>query len=149
VSVGKNYWYAVTAVDASGLESSRFLNRTDPTSSDPIRGSVTPTGTLLDVFVVPNPYDRRSEKLYKLPANTVTFYGLSPECQIRIYTQSGDLVATLRHYASSGNIEQWNMVTDSKQYVASGLYLYVVDQTKDEAGNDLGLASRGKFVIIR
>jgi len=149
VGIGINYWYAVTAVDASGLESSRFLNRTDPTASDAWRGSVTPTGTLLEVFVVPNPYDRRSEKLYRLPANTVTFYGLSPECQIRIYTQSGDLVATLRHIASSGNIEQWNMVTDSKQYVASGLYLYVVDQTKDGAGNDLGLASRGKFVIIR
>jgi len=149
VGVGRNYWYAVTAVDASGLESSRFLNRTDPTLSDPTRGSVTPTGSLLDVTVVPNPYDRRSERLYALPTNTIKFYGLTPECRIRIYSQNGDLVATLQHYPLSGNIEQWNMLSDSNQYVAAGLYLYVVDQTRDDTGRDLGLASRGKFVIIR
>lgn len=149
VSVGKNYWYAVTAVNALGLESSRFLNRTDPSVSDPWRGSVTPTGTLLNVFVVPNPYDRRSERLYTLASNTVTFYGLTPECRIRIYTQSGDLVVTLHHFPSSGNIEQWNLLSDSKQYIAPGLYFYVVDQTKDDIGNDFGLATSGKFVVIR
>jgi hypothetical protein len=148
VSVGRNYWYAVTAVDAFGVESSRFLNRTYP-GSDPLRGSVTPVGTLLDVAVVPNPYDRRSERLYALPSNTITFYGLTPECRIRIYTQSGDLVVTLHHFPAAGNIQQWNLLSESNQYVAAGLYLYVIDETKDDAGHALSLASRGKFVIVR
>ncbi len=149
VSLGMNYWYAVTAVDASGLESSRHLNRIYPTASDPRLGSVTPFGSLLNVVVVPNPYDRRSERLYRLPANTITFHGLTPECRIRIYTQSGDLVTTLHHRPASGNVEQWDLLSDSRQYVAAGLYIYVVDQTKDDTGRDLGLASQGKFVIIR
>jgi hypothetical protein len=37
---GVNYWYAVTAVNEIGIESSKFQNRTDPNSSASTRGSV-------------------------------------------------------------------------------------------------------------
>ena len=149
VSVGKNYWYCVTAVGYDGIESSKFLTNIEPTYYDPTRGSVSPCGPLLDVAVVPNPYDRRSERLYGLPANTITFHGLPPECRICIYTQSGDLVTILLHRSDMGNIEQWNLQNDSNQLVSSGLYLFTIDQTRDELGQELNLNATGKFVIIR
>ena len=149
VSVGKNYWYCVTAISRDGIESSNFLTRTEPTYYDPTRGSVSPCGPLLNVAVVPNPYDRRSERLYGIPANTITFHGLPPVCRICIYTQSGDLVTTLTHISEEGNTEQWNLQNDSNQLVSSGIYLFTIDQTKDEMGRELNLNSSGKFVIIR
>ncbi len=149
VSAGRNYWYSVTAVGRDGIESSKFLTMTEPLENDPTRGSVSPCGSLLDVAVVPNPYDQRSERLYGLPANTITFHGLPPECSIRIYTQSGDLVQTLFHHSSAGNIEQWNLQNESNQLVSPGIYFFTIDQTRDEIGRELDLRTSGKFVIIR
>jgi hypothetical protein len=70
-------------------------------------------------------------------------------CRICIYTQSGDLVTTLTHISEEGNTEQWNLQNDSNQLVSSGIYLFTIDQTKDEMGRELNLNSSGKFVIIR
>ena len=152
---GMNYWYAVTAVNEDGVESSKFLNRTEPTISSSTRGSVIPlreAATVLDsVFVVPNPFHVRGV----LPANFsrtgINFVGLPAQCRIRIYTQSGDLVATINHELTfpPSDIEQWDLRTNSDQFLASGLYIFVVDQAKDSFGNNLGVSKVDKFVVIR
>jgi len=152
---GMNYWYAVTAVNEDGVESSKFLNRTEPTISSSTRGSVIPlreAATVLDsVFVVPNPFHVRGV----LPANFsrtgINFVGLPAQCRIRIYTQSGDLVATINHELTfpPSDIEQWELRTNSDQFLASGLYIFVVDQAKDSFGNNLGVSKVDKFVVIR
>jgi hypothetical protein len=153
-----NYWYAVTAVNEEGIESSRFLTQTDPTQSDPGRGAVSPyqeAATVLDsIYAVPNPYHVKSDRLYSavnFPQRRIRFVGLPAQCRIRIYTQSGDLVATIKHelIIPPSDTEDWELITDTDQFVASGLYIFVVDQTRDGDGNDLGLSKVGKLVIIR
>jgi len=154
VTPGRNYWYFVTAVK-NDIESSKFVTRTDPTSTSPLRGSVSPTRgaekTLDNVHVVPNPYHAHATRLYGWTQNQINFVGLPAACRIRIFTQTGDLVTTIYHELSipPSSIEQWMQLTDSDQYVASGLYVYIIDQAKDHEGNDLGQTKTGKFVIIR
>jgi hypothetical protein len=153
---GVNYWYAVTAVNEIGIESSKFQNRTDPNSSASTRGSVSPindAATALDsVFVVPNPFHVKSQRLYNLPDDAlIKFFGLPAQCRIRIYTQSGDLITSIYHEFElpPSNIEEWNLMTYSGQFIASGLYIFVIDQAKDGQGKDLGTTKVGKFVVIR
>ncbi len=91
------------------------------------------------------------------------FANLPDRCAIRIYTLAGDLVDTIEHngdsysgadvnwfkqYADgdkvfSGGIHAWDLVTKSDQALATGLYLYTVDDI------DSGEISRGKFVVIK
>ncbi|UCE06639.1 MAG: hypothetical protein JSW07_00950, partial [bacterium] len=60
VVAAQSYWYYITAINAEGVESSQFIARINPTSGNPLRGSVMPfekpPGTLDSVYVVPNPY---------------------------------------------------------------------------------------------
>jgi hypothetical protein len=96
----------------------------------------------------------KGDRLYSavnFPQRSIRFVGLPAQCRIRIYTQSGDLVATIHHelFFPPSDTEDWRLITDTDQFVASGLYIYVVDQTKDGQGNDLGLSKVGKLVIIR
>ena len=157
VTPGQNYWYCLTAVK-DGVESSRFVTRTNPTSSSPFRGSATVYTEQLGapekldrVNVVPNPYHVHATRLYDWTQNRINFVGLPAACRIRIYTQTGDLVATLKHEYSMppSTMETWLQLTESDQYIASGMYIYVIDQTKDNDGNDTGLKKIGKFVVIR
>jgi hypothetical protein len=157
VSTG-NYWYAVTAVNEVGIESSRFLTQTDPTQNDIERGAASPyqeAATILDsIYAVPNPYHVKGDRFYSavnFPQRTIRFVGLPAKCRIRIYTQNGDLVATIHHELifPPSDSEDWKLITNTDQFVASGLYIFVVDQTKDGQGNDLGLSKVGKLVIIR
>jgi hypothetical protein len=153
-----NYWYAVTAVNGMGVESSKFLTRTDPSQSDPWRGSASPyqdaAMSLDSVYAVPNPYHVKGDRLYSavnFPQRTIRFVGLPAQCRIRIYTQNGDLVATVQHELSvpPSDSEDWRLITDTDQFVASGLYVYVIDSARDGQGKELGLSKVGKLVIIR
>jgi hypothetical protein len=166
IQPGKNYWYSITAVDENGKESSKFLSRTEPIltnnpntpSTDPTRGSLSPYAVppkvLDEIYVVPNPYNIKSGRLYAsrgVPEGTLTFVGLPAECRIRIYTQSGNLVANIQHSNTfpPNSTEQWDMLSDASQFIASGLYVFTVDQAKDENGNNLNASKVGKFVVIR
>jgi len=157
VSTG-NYWYAVTTINEMSVESSKFLTRTDPNSSDPWRGSASPyhdASTSLDsIYAVPNPYHVKSDRLYSMvnfPQRTIRFVGLPAQCRIRIYTQSGDLIANILHelVLPPSDSEDWNLITDNDQFVASGLYIFVIDQARDGHGNNLDLSKVGKLVVIR
>lgn len=117
------------------------------------------------VGVYPNPYlttaawdgaTSRSKKIY--------FTNLPAKCTIAIYTSSGDLVANLRHDAStyqgedsqwfdrysqtgtkvfSGGEHAWDILSNSKGALSTGVYLFTV---KDEATGKIDI---GKFAILK
>ncbi len=117
------------------------------------------------VGVYPNPYlttaawdggTSRSKKIY--------FTNLPAKCTISIYTSSGDLVANLRHDAStyqgediqwfarygetgkktfSGGEHAWDLLSNSKGTLSTGVYLYTV---KDETTGKIDI---GKFAIVK
>ena len=68
------------------------------------------------------------------------FINIPPVCTIKIYTMSGDLVATVEHTNGTSE-EPWNQITDARQLIYTGVYLYVVE-------SDMG-DKIGKFVIVR
>lgn len=121
----------------------------------------------LQVGVYPNPYrlgaswdgsNARSRKIY--------FQGLPARCVIRVYTLAGDPVAVLHHdqsiayngsdaqwfkefapdsgqTQSAGGEHAWDLLSDSKQSVQSGIYLFnVADLDSERVFN-------GRFVIVR
>jgi hypothetical protein len=166
---GWQYAYAVTAFDRGdpsenlpSLESSRLSNvrRLFP-------GTLAAEATAQQaakVSVYPNPYrahatwDGRLERERKM-----YFYNLPTRCEIRIYTLAGDLVDTIRHEASaytgldtrwfsvyagenvqfSGGEHAWDLVTADDQAIATGLYLYTVEDLAT------GEIQKGKFAVIK
>lgn len=163
---GWQYVYTVTAFDSGdpvnnveSLESSRLQNarRVIPGTTHEMAANGEP-------FAYPNPYyasalwdgsGERARKLY--------FANLPARAEIRIYTMTGDLVKTLRHEGDSydgGDLEwfarfadgtqtfaggehAWDLITDSDQATATGMYLFTVENL------DTGSIQRGKFVIIK
>jgi len=155
VLFGFDYYYAVVAFDdgtqnkqypGKSLESSRLAS----TAYIGAMGHVVPETTLKDVRsdlrVVPNPYNIRSRNFGNpnnasdTENNKLLFVGLPSECKIRIYTVSGDLVKVIDHDNSYGS-ESWNLISDSQQYIVSGIYIASIE-------SDLGI-EQVKFVVIR
>ncbi len=105
------------------------------------------------VGVYPNPYygsaiwDGGFERLRK-----IYFYNLPAECEITIYTLSGDIVKKIYHnkqsngsdnrwfetFASdgkqqmSGGEEPWDLISDHDQAIATGLYLFSVKDISND-----------------
>ena len=110
--------------------------------------------------VVPNPY--RSDLNYTFEEGgwegrgqfwtennrVIWFTHLPAQALIRIYSLSGDIVATLHHNDSQRETsdkpdgqEEWNLLSDSGRAIASGLYIFSVES---EYGTQVG-----KFAVIR
>ncbi|MFC1481374.1 hypothetical protein ACFL6E_03900 [Candidatus Neomarinimicrobiota bacterium] len=151
-----NYWYYVTTLDADGNESSHFIGRTWPKSTDMIYGSIAPYDrereNLIDVHVIPNPYNAKSLKVYDWAQDKLTFYGLPANCRIRILSQNGILVFKDKH-ESAGDLPvssyNWDMRSMSDQNIASGMYIYVIDQCRNYKGEKINATKVDKFVVIR
>lgn len=162
---GWQYIFSVTAFDKgddeNGIESlesgilpgsQRVIPGTPPTSEENV-----------EIGVYPNPYygeaywDGSSERLRK-----IYFYNLPDQCEITIYTLSGDVIKRLQHDQTSngsdlrwfetygdgtqkftGGEHAWDLVTDFDQAIASGLYLFTVKDAKT------GNVKTGKFLIIK
>ena len=88
---------------------------------------------LSEVRVVPNPYDIRS-RMFQFGEDSyydqITFYGLPPECDLKVFTERGDLIWEAEHTDGSGD-EIWNSLTSSRQIIVSGIYILYVEVTKD------------------
>ncbi|MEM7660185.1 MAG: hypothetical protein AAF399_29020, partial [Bacteroidota bacterium] len=119
-----------------------------------------------DPFVYPNPYYARADwegaSTFE-EDRKVMFANLPRNCQIRIYTVSGDLVDVLEHdeayqgrdtrwhttYSDpetatfSGGEHAWDLLSADNQIIARGLYLFVV------VDHDTGEKKQGKFVVIK
>ena len=94
----------------------------------------------------------------------ICFYNLPEQCTISIYTSAGDVVTVLNHseeykgedaqwfnnYAGnandrvlSGGEHYWDILSESKQAVSQGIYLFSVKDLKT------GIIKTGSFVIER
>jgi len=170
---GFKYWVAVTSFDSgtpdvASLESGISQNRTMV-----IPGPSSPSDRPDDrskVSVFPNPYrgdavwdGRLSRDRY------LWFINLPRRCTIHISTLAGDLVDTIEFDGStydareirgifdptdpadpdrdlpelSGGMVAWDLITQSDQGIASGLYLFAVED------HETGGKQIGKFLILK
>lgn len=163
---GWQYVYTVTAFDqgdpennVESLESSRLQN-----ARRLIPGTQASDTFDAEPRVYPNPYyasaqwdgaGERQRKIY--------FYNLPRKAEIRIFTLAGDLVRTMKHEADSyngndiqwferygdntqqlaGGEHAWDLITDSDQAIATGLYFFTVENL------ETNVIKRGKFAIIK
>ncbi|GEM_PF-6372293 len=116
---------------------------------------------LSKVRAVPNPYYVKARWDTEALSRTIRFMYLPEECDIYIFTVSGDLVRHLKHrqnyippsnpdlpgpytsFARAGlGFRDWELVSDNEIEVAYGIYIYVVT-TPD------GRKTTGKLAIIR
>jgi hypothetical protein len=168
---GWQYAYAVTAYDRGdpeqnlpSLESSRLRNVVRVFPGSPPVSKAQRTGERKKIGVYPNPYRtqaswdgllERDRKIY--------FYNLPPRAEVRIFTLAGDLVDSFVHdsntYAGTdiqwfqklssedavftGGEHGWDLVTRDDQALATGLYLFTVEDL------DSGEIYRGKFLVIK
>ncbi|MBI5475202.1 MAG: hypothetical protein HY964_00515 [Ignavibacteriales bacterium] len=163
---GWQYVYGISAYDRGDtinnvppLESAKAWNRVIP-------GTTPTSDKSVEIGVYPNPYyvnaywDGDRERLRK-----IYFYNLPAKCEIRVYTLAGDVVTIIQHDASTyngdgidwftqfgdpnnpakfaGGEHAWNLITRYDQAIATGLYLFTVE---DKATGDV---KRGKFLIIK
>lgn len=153
--MGFDYYYAVTAFDDGtqnylnpgvSIESSRLASTAYVGTSAAREAQTTKQGFKNNLRVVPNPFNIRSRNYgnpndpSSIENNKLLFVGLPEECTIRIFTISGDLVKTIHHTNGLGS-EEWNQVSDSNQFIVSGLYIAHVES---DLGNEII-----KFVVIR
>ncbi|MBN1779541.1 hypothetical protein JW948_00305 [bacterium] len=137
-SRGFDYYYYIQSKDDGSqndvepgrpLYSSMFLTLTSIPAN-----LLRPAGTMLDeVRVVPNPYDIRA-RVYQFGEDfqydRITFFGLPPFCQLKIFTERGDLIWEKEHTNGSGD-EIWDCLTSSRQIVVSGIYILYVEVTEN------------------
>jgi len=126
---------------AGKLKSSRYYTQTYNPAS--LRRQA---GTSMDqIRVVPNPYNISAAKelgFGELAQNRLFFFNIPGRCNIKIYSELGELVETLEHTDGSGD-QAWDSLTSSGQVVVSGVYIAVVENL------DTGENKIVKFVIIR
>lgn len=99
------------------------------------------------VRVYPNPYiisasDNWLPQGGSIERNKVMFDKISQTCTIRIFTEIGELIKTIKHTDGSGS-DSWDLRTSSNQLVVSGIYIALV--TDDKTGDKEIV----KFSIIR
>ncbi len=97
---------------------------------------------LSQIKVVPNPYIVTAGWETTANDHRLQFTHLPPQCTIKVYTVSGNLIKTLYHESSTEGYLFWDLRTESKQDVAFGLYIYHV-QTPE------GKEFVNRFVVIR
>jgi hypothetical protein len=163
---GWQYLFAVTAFDKGDPESNLESLESGPLANLQriLPGTPASEDENVVVGVYPNPYygnaiwDGSSERLRK-----IYFYNLPAECEITVYTLSGDIVKRINHdqlsnssdimwfqnYASDGKQKfaggehAWDLITDNDQAIATGLYLFTVKNKRN------GYIKTGKFLIIK
>ena len=160
VSFGKKYGYYVSAYNSNpktwtsangtvvtGLPE---LASGDYRRSEEVAATAGPVNSF-DIFVAPNPYVFNDpERSFGInDPYKIEFRNLPENCFIRIYTVSGDLIATIHHqpdqYGNLSGTEDWNQKSDSGLLVAPGIYIYHIKSNTE--GLDASLT--GKFMIIR
>ena len=60
----------------------------------------------------------------------IQFINLPEDCTIKIYTTSGDFVAEIIHNNPTRGYEDWNLTSYVDQAIASGVYMFSVEDNK-------------------
>ena len=175
---GKKYWYAVTSFGIPGvvvnvipLPGDPGSTRTDTLYTPALESDLGQNASLVQLpfspsdaagqtIVVPNPY--RVDENYAFESGgwegrsldwnewkrTIWFIHLPRRAVVRIFSLSGDIVATL-HHDDGGRTdpgmprgqEEWDMMSGSGRVIASGVYVFSVES---EYGTQIGT-----FAVIR
>lgn len=151
---GVDYYYYIVAVgdpaDNTGggmtpkgvaLKSSKFYTQ----SFDPANLKRPAGKNLSDFRIVPNPYVISADPnnmLFPSRKNRLAFFDVPAKCNIKIYTELGELIYEINHTDGSGD-EFWDLNTSSNQLVVSGIYIAVVTDL------NTGKNEIQKFVVIR
>lgn len=109
--------------------------------------SETAQGLVNNIYVVPNPYVAYSD--FENPGRTLTkrgdrvlqFRNLPPQCTIRIYTITGELVDQIEKDDNT-SIASWDLLSKEGMRIAYGVYLYHVDIP--DVGEKIG-----RFAVIK
>jgi len=109
------------------------------TSKIEFRQSLEPD--LNKIRVVPDPYIVSNTWENSQFGKKLMFNHLPNECEISIYTIAGDHIRTINHQNNLG-YEFWDMRTYNDQFIAYGLYIYVVTTPS-------GLKKVGRFLVIK
>jgi len=156
--VGKQYYYYVQAKtyiaedDLSAHPSTRgkicYSNRVLHPDITPVFPPYFSQDDLSKIRIVPNPYninDPLLEKTGWTDRRGIMFLNLPAEVTIKIYTEDGDWVRTLKHSSPAtvlaGN-EYWDMITRNQQVISSGVYIAVFQKPNGES-------SLQKFLVVR
>jgi len=99
------------------------------------------TVDLNKIRVVPDPYIVSNVWETNQFGKKLMFNHLPNQCKITIFTMAGDRVSEVDHNNNLG-YEFWNMRSYNDQFIAYGLYIYVVS-TQD------GQSKVGKFLVIK
>ncbi len=114
---------------------------------------LTDSNITLNVKVVPNPYIITNEWQQSFRLRRLRFINLPSTCTVRIFNLNGELVKTLMHINNTtsssgselsnfnGGDEWWDLLSENRQLVASGIYVFHV---QSDVGEQVG-----KFVVIR
>jgi hypothetical protein len=93
------------------------------------------------IRVVPDPYIVSNEWETSQFGKRLMFNHLPSECRITIFTVAGDRIVEIDHADNKG-YEFWDMRTYNDQFIAYGLYVYVVSVPN-------GQQKIGKFLVIK
>ena len=156
------YYYIQSTTDGSNnnlgilnpigtLKSGRFYTRT----SKPAYLRRQSGDRLNSIRVVPNPYHIAAQNMqYTGEKDKIMFLNIPGQCDIRVYTERGDLVHKIEHDDGSGD-ESWNLITSARQVIAPGIYLVHIIVTEDlrsQTGDIImkkGDSTIKKFAVIR
>jgi hypothetical protein len=168
----KNGWlnyFAVTAFDRGdpeanlgSLESSIYGNRIY------VYPGVQPETEMAgwSPSVYPNPYRGQAKwDDFGSRERMIWFQGLPQKAEIRIFTLAGDPIDILHHDENylgsniknihshqnpefSGGEHAWDLITKHDQGIASGLYLFTVENLDSQSGG-FGTIKEGKFLVIK
>jgi len=150
------YYYVLSVMDDPSSSGQIFSGRFYTQTTEAAYLQREAGKSLDDIRVVPNPYNIKARGLnYPEEVDKIGFLNVPAFCTIKIFTERGDLIATIDHTDGSGD-EFWNSVTSSRQVVVSGLYIAYIEVTDDYydpvTGNLLykkGDSTFKKFIIIR
>jgi hypothetical protein len=163
---GWQYLFAVSSFDKGDPANNLGILESSPLANFEriIPGTPATEDPNVEIGVYPNPYygnaiwDGSSERLRK-----IYFFNLPTDCDITIFTLAGDIVKQIHHtqesngsdirwfetYASDGKQKfaggehAWDLLTDNDQAIATGLYLFTVENKRN------GEIKRGKFLVIK
>ncbi len=121
------YWYRIKSYNQQGVA--------NPQPSNEVKIKTAIAGNLEEVVAVPNPYKINTGEQY------ITFFNITKNVKIKIYTVDGKLLATIEDNSGKGYYD-WDLKDDTGEYLDSGVYIC-------HLSNDEGQNKVLKIVIVR
>ena len=134
---GLPYFYSVTAINSSGIQSKFSMSAGVEVPGDESQQS---NSDLANVIVVPNPY--------RMEANggPIEFRNLTRYATIRIFSSAGDLIKKIEHH-DKASTQKWDGRTMDGELLAGGVYIYHVESPRESGRGSTTVT--GTFAVIR